>query len=139
MAARVGHSRGAPIYGDPASARKWLEGARRTGNKRGVVYGRQSLTVSAACQRRAPSHPDCAACHQRAERVRGLREEFLAEIAQLPGSVPAYRASRRLDFRAAAEGDYWLLKELEPLLDVLEGEGRAGHERRLRVLEGGRA
>jgi len=186
MAARRGHSQGAPIVGDLERARRWLEGERRerrAGNLNGVVYGRQSLTVSAASQRaragnrtaarrlawralvlrgrrhaewlvsrarayeaelarlrRKPSHPDCAECFLRQERSRGKREEFLAEIAQLPGAVPTYRASRRLDFRAAAEGDYWFLRELEPLLGTLESGGRAVDERsRLRALAGGRA
>ena len=183
MAARVGHSRGASIFGDPARPQEWLERERRAGNKRGVVLYRQTLTVSAAAQRaragnrtaarrlvwralvlkrryraqslvsrakaheaelarlrRQPSHPDCATCHQRQERSRGNWEEFLAEIAQLPGSVPTYRACRHLDFRAAAEGDWWLLRELEPLLGILEGGGRAVDEaRRFRVLDGGRA
>jgi hypothetical protein len=183
MAARVGHSMGASIYGDLERPRRWLEEERRAGRRSGITHWRQTLTVSAANQRaragdrtaarrlawralvlkgrrhaewlvsrakaheaelarlrREPSHPDCAACFLRQERSRGNREEFLAEIAQLPGSVPAYRASRHLDFRAAAEGDYWLLRELEPLLGILEGGGRAVDERRqLRVLDGGRA
>lgn len=182
MAVQSGRSLSAPIYGDPGAPRTSIEEARRAGNRRGVTFWRQVLTVSAAAQRakagdrtvarrlvwralvlkgrrhaqwlvsrakayeveltrlrREPSHPDCAACYQRQERSRGHREEFLAEIAQLPGSVPTYRASRRLDFRAALEGNHCLLNELEPLLRILEAEGRAVHERRrLRVLDGGR-
>lgn len=136
MATRPGRSLGVSIFADVGASRKWLEGERgsaRADLRNGVVYGRQSLTVSAAAQRaragnrtaarrlawrelvlkgrrhanwlvsryktldaelarrrRQPSHPDCAECFLRQQRSRGLREEYLTEIATLAGSVPTY-------------------------------------------------
>jgi hypothetical protein len=74
----------------------------------------KALELDLARLRREPSHPDCAACSRREGHVRELRDEYLAEIARLPGSVPTYADYRHRE----AEGDRWLRRQLEGLRET---------------------
>jgi hypothetical protein len=60
-----------------------------------LVSRYKALDAELARLRRQPSHPACAECFLRQQRSRGLREEYLTEIATLAGSVPTYADYRR--------------------------------------------
>lgn len=66
-------------------------------------------------RRREPSHPDCAACYLRQEHSRQLREQYLAEIAALQGTVPTYAEYCHREDASSAEAVGWLRRQLEGL------------------------
>jgi hypothetical protein len=110
-----GRSRGAAIYGDLDGVHASMDLARGRhldgdGDRATVTFWRQCLTVSAAAKR-------ARAGNQTAARRLAWREEYLAEIAQLPDSVQTYAVYRRREQAAAGDADTWLRRQLDGLDD----------------------